>query len=598
MTKKPAMTRMNNEHALKESEARLNKIQEIAYLGSWELDLVNNNLTWSDEVYRIFGLQPQEFGASYEAFLEAVHPDDRAAVDEAYSSSLRDGRDTYEIEHRIIRKDTGEIRFVHEKCEHMRDESGRIIKSVGMVHDITERKLAENALIESQQSYKLLNSRLQAIFSSIREAIITVDKDLRIIEVNEASKGICGISRSDIGKNLHSCFICNGGCLKAIEETLRSEKAISLDNILCAHKDKSNTKVVEFYSSPLLDTEGRFMGAILVFNDRTRLATLESSLQMRQQLHNIVGQSDCMQNIYSLISDLANIQSTVLITGESGTGKELVAEALHYGGERRDKPFVRVNCSALSESLLESELFGHVKGAFTGADRNRVGRLEMADGGTVFLDEIGDVSRRVQLSLLRVLQEREFERVGESTPIKVDIRVIAATNQDLREKVRKGEFREDLYYRLRVVEITLPPLRGRRGDIPLLTEHFLKMFNNRFNKNIYGVDADVMSIFMNYHWPGNVRELEHALEHACIVCHDPVITVKHLPPELKNFLNSQISPLGKSTPDDYQSLRSVLERAHWNKTKAARLMGINVRTLYRRMSKYKDLLEHEGPVEN
>ncbi len=543
-------------------------------------------------------MQPQEFRASYEAFLEAVHPDDRSAVAAAYSGSLREGRDTYEIEHRIIRKDSGEVRFVHEKCEHIRDDSGRIIKSVGMVHDITERKLTENVLIESQQSYKLLNSRLQAIFSSIREGIITVDKDLRIIEVNEASKAICGISRSDIGKNLHSCFICKGGCLKAIEETLRSEKAVSLNNILCAPKDQHSSRVVEFYSSPLLDNEGRFIGAILVFNDRTRLAILESSLQMRQQMHNIVGQSDCMQNIYSLISDLANIQSTVLITGESGTGKELVAEALHYGGERRDKPFVRVNCSALSEGLLESELFGHAKGAFTGADRNRIGRLEMADGGTVFLDEIGDVSKRVQLSLLRVLQEREFEKVGESTPIKVDIRVIAATNQDLREKVRKSEFREDLYYRLRVVEISLPPLRGRRGDIPLLTEHFLRMFNNRFNKNIYGVDVDVMSIFMNYQWPGNVRELEHAIEHACIVCHDPVITVKHLLAELKNFLNSQISLVDKGFPDDYQSLRSVLERAHWNKTKAARLMGINVRTLYRRMSKYKDLLEHNEPVEN
>ncbi|MBT3260359.1 MAG: sigma-54-dependent Fis family transcriptional regulator, partial [Deltaproteobacteria bacterium] len=210
---------------------------------------------------------------------------------------------------------------------------------------------------------------------------------------------------------------------------------------------------------------------------------------------------------------------TVLITGESGTGKELVAEALHYKGGRNHKPLVKVNCSALSDNLLESELFGHIKGSFTGAVKDRIGRFQMADGGTILLDEIGDMPPKIQVKLLRVLQEKTFERVGESTSIKVDVRVVACTNQALREKIEQGEFREDLYYRLNVVEICVPPLRERKEDIPFLIDHFVKKFNKNINKDIFGISTDVQKVFMDYSWPGNVREMEHALEHAFILCH-------------------------------------------------------------------------------
>jgi two-component system, NtrC family, response regulator HydG len=230
------------------------------------------------------------------------------------------------------------------------------------------------------------------------------------------------------------------------------------------------------------------------------------------------------------------VQTTVLVNGESGTGKELVAAALHNQGTRRNKPFVKVNCSALSEHLLESELFGHVRGAFTGAVANKIGRFQKADGGTIFLDEIGDISLSMQMRLLRVLQEQEFEPVGDSTPIKVDVRVVAATNQDLAEKVQLGTFRRDLYYRLNVVRLIIPPLRNRQDDIPLLVEHFLEKFSQKFQKTLSAVSREVMELFMRHPWPGNVRELEHILEHAAILCPSTTISADDLPQDFTNYV--------------------------------------------------------------
>jgi two-component system, NtrC family, response regulator HydG len=325
----------------------------------------------------------------------------------------------------------------------------------------------------------------------------------------------------------------------------------------------------------------------LLARDETHLAALEREMEERQRFHNIIGKSEKMQEIYSLIESLADVQTTVLITGESGTGKELVAEALHYSGGRSLKPLVRVNCSALSESLLESELFGHVKGAFTGAVKDRIGRFEMADGGTIFLDEIGDISPRMQAQLLRVLQEKVFERVGDSIPIKVDVRVIAATHQNLMEKIRSGKFREDLYYRLNIVEINLPSLRDRREDIPLLVNHFLNKFNKELNKEIVGISSDVQKAFMDYSWPGNVRELEHTLEHASILSRHKIITLNHLPSVFKEFHGTGFISLGDQRPDEIKSILQALEKTAWNKTKAASLLGMSRRSLYRKIEEYR-----------
>jgi len=275
-----------------------------------------------------------------------------------------------------------------------------------------------------------------------------------------------------------------------------------------------------------------------------------------------------------------------------------VADALHFIGPRKDRPLIKINCSALSENLLESELFGHVKGAFTGAIKDKIGRFELADGGTVFLDEIGELSPSVQVKLLRFLQQKEFERVGESRPIKVNIRVIAATNQNLIDKIEHGGFRKDLYYRLKVVEVAIPPLRERREDIPLLVEHFRGIFIKQFHKNILHIAEDVYKTFLAYRWPGNIRELEHAMEHAFVVCGGTEITTAHLPSELFSPAVPQPRAVLKKQPvSNYseEAVRSALEKTAWNKAKAARILGVGRQTLYRKIQEY-NIIEPEDSL--
>ena len=315
---------------------------------------------------------------------------------------------------------------------------------------------------------------------------------------------------------------------------------------------------------------------------RHALANLKRDMKKRRHFQDIIGNSERMHEIYEYIEYLTNVSATVLITGESGTGKELVANALHRAGNRIDKPFISVNCSALSENILESELFGHVKGAFTGAEKNKSGRFQKAGDGTIFLDEIGDISARFQKRLLRVLQEKEFEQVGDTTSRKMKARVVAATNQDLLKKVRLGEFREDLYYRLKVVELNLPPLRDRKEDIPLLISHFLAYFNDELDRKITGVSTEVLKQFMEYHWPGNIRELKNILEHICIICNTSVITADDLPADFSTS-NGHAIPSKNNKNNSKQAILKALEEARWNKTRAAQLLGISRRTLYRRI---------------
>ena len=435
-----------------------------------------------------------------------------------------------------------------------------------------------------------------------------MDKELLLIEINDAARSICNLSRDSIGKAFNSIAkYCNGKCRDVLDETIKKKQPIEVYRHECQLKERPQ-QVVNITSHPLLskiskptnsfsakneqgkiyqDNIDLFAGVILVVRDETRLANLEQDLRERQQFHNIIGKSEKMQAIYSVIDNLVDVETTVLITGETGTGKELIAEALHYRGRRCHKPLVKVNCSALSENLLESELFGHVKGSFSGAILDRTGRFQRANGGTIFLDEIGDISPRTQLQLLRVVQEKEFERVGDSTPIKVDVRIVAATNQRLHEKVRRGDFREDLYYRLKVVEVIMPPLRERKEDIPLLLNHFMNKFNKKLNKEIVAVSADVQKIFMNYSWPGNVRELEHTLEHAFIICRQNTITTDCLPLALKDFIGTKISALGDSGVDESHAILHALEKTSWNKARAASLLGISRRTIYRKIKEFK-----------
>ncbi len=449
---------------------------------------------------------------------------------------------------------------------------------------ITETAMKHKALADDKERYR---SNLEAIFKSVKDSIITVDKNMVVIEINEAANNICKLPRDSIDKPFESLLTCCGGrCIDALAETVKGKKPIEIYHLECRHQSCPQ-QVVIVNTFPLINSQGTFTGAVLVVRDETHLAGLEKEMRERQRLHNIIGKSKKMQTIYSYIEDLADVQSTVLITGESGTGKELVAEALHYKGERNHKAMVKVNCSALSDNLLESELFGHIKGSFTGAVKDRIGRFQMADGGTILLDEIGDMPPKIQVKLLRVLQEKTFERVGESTSIKVDVRVVACTNQNLRLKIEQGEFREDLYYRLNVVEIYVPPLRERTEDIPVLMEHFLNKFNESINKDISSISTDVQKVFMDYSWPGNVRELEHALEHAFILCHQKTITLKHLPHVFESFFVAKSNLHNNVGVDQKQAIIEALEKAAGNKTIAARLLGISRRNIYRKIKDYK-----------
>ncbi|MDA8079286.1 MAG: sigma 54-interacting transcriptional regulator [Nitrospiraceae bacterium] len=451
--------------------------------------------------------------------------------------------------------------------------------------------LRHKALSDEKERYR---SNLEAIFRSVKDAIITVDRELRIVEINRAAQDLCGLSRDAIGISFGMLSTtCKGNCLQALTETIRTKKPVEVFRLECRQRT-GPVRVVGLSTAPLIDQQGLFSGALIVVRDETRLSDLERDLKERLQFHNIIGKGPKMQEIYALMENLADVQTTVLITGESGTGKELVAEALHYKGARGLYPLVKVNCSALSESLLESELFGHVKGAFTGAIRDKIGRFQRADSGTIFLDEIGDISPQIQLRLLRVLQEMEFERVGDSTPVKVDVRVIAATNQDLTAKVKRGEFREDLYYRLKVVEISLPRLSERTEDIPLLVDHFIGKFNKKMNREIRAVSSDVERLFMNYFWPGNIRELEHVLEHAFVLCRQDTITIEHLPAALRECAGGRSLPDIAPTADDERSaILQALEKTAWNKAKAARLLGMDRKTIYRKLKKYGILNEAE-----
>ena len=453
--------------------------------------------------------------------------------------------------------------------------------------------IKQKAVVDEKEGYR---RNLEAIFSSMNDALLTVDSEMQVLEANDAVERVWGLAPGEmIGRVLTKIPItCQKECCSALVETLETGKPIK-ERRVESRRDALQSQAL-MLSTSLLSYGGRgYSGAILMARDISRMVFLERELNERHQFHNIIGKSRPMQDVYNLLKNLADTETTVLITGESGTGKGLAARALHYEGLRSDKPLVVANCSSFSENLLESELFGHVKGAFTGAVKDKIGRFQLAQGGTLFLDEVGDLSPFVQLKLLRVLQEKEIERVGDATPISVDVRVIAATHRNLEHMVSRGGFRKDLYYRIKVVEVKLPPLRKRSEDIPLLVDHIGYKLSRKMNKPFAGVESianSVMETFMGYSWPGNVRELENALEHAFVVSRGRSITMDHLPPELLLRTGSAVySGKGRGggtiNVDERRKFLYVLGKTDWNITKAARRLGISRRTMYRKMDQMK-----------
>jgi len=352
----------------------------------------------------------------------------------------------------------------------------------------------------------------------------------------------------------------------------------------------SQIKPTSVSTALLRDSDERIIGGVETFRDLSQLKELSEQLRVKYSFANIIGKSVVMQQVLRVIRDAAPTNITVLIQGETGTGKELVARAIHYTSPRKDKPFVAVSCAALPESLLESELFGHVRGAFTGAASDRPGRFELADGGTLFLDEIGEVSPALQVKLLRVIERKEFERLGDRKTTRVDVRFVAATNRDLQQSVAEGKFRQDLYYRLNVLAIKLPSLRERAEDIPVLVEHFIKAFNEQTGKKIRGISQEALDILVDHPWPGNVRQLENAIEHAFIHCTGGLIQRRHLPEEFQRpeaFMIERVSGMERPLdPLEKELILTALREASFSRSAAARFLGISRSSLWRKMRKH------------
>ena len=456
----------------------------------------------------------------------------------------------------------------------------------------------ERTLENQIQACMMQRQNMEAIFNSVADGIMAVDLSLRISNLNLAAQEILGHARQEaVGES----------CLEILDLAEEDELARILlgrrqvDGESVRIRDgKGREHRLVISTRVLMDADGTEQGLVAILRDVTELEALRGR-QERKGFGGMIGRNHLMQGVYQLIEDLRDSDATILILGESGTGKERVAEAIHSHSLRSEGPFVKVNCSALSEGLLESELFGHVKGAFTGAIRNKVGRFEQAVGGAIFLDEIGDLSPNVQVKLLRVLQEREIERVGSGATIVVDVRVIAATHRDLRAAMRDGRFREDLFYRLNVMPIELPPLRRRREDIPLLVTFFVERFNERTGRQIGHVDDAALGRLMDHDWPGNVRELENAIEHAFIRCRGDVLLPECLPtlepggPELQaeksrsaadESASAVSGPEGRSGTEKEQVIQ-VLRECRWNRSRAAARLGMHRTTLWRKMREWE-----------
>lgn len=564
--------------ALSREKENLETIIETIEDGFIETDLKGNITRFNAAFCEISGYSPEECrGLSYRTYMDEP---EALKVYRTFNRVFTTGIPNKAFDHEVIRKD-GDRRIVEISITPIRAGNDGVTGFRCIMRDVTLRKAAEEAFVSQR-------SRLAAIFRSVEDAIITVDRDLNVIEINEAAGKICGLRP----ENLPSAFVCrkndacSHACRDVLKETLDRKTAIRNQQVDCGLPDAPFQKV-SLSSAPLEDQSGAFLGAVLVIRDITRLTNLERELKERHGFRQIIGRSEKMQEMYQLIEDISDYEATVLITGESGTGKELVARAIHNSGSRRFKPFVSVNCSALAEQLLESELFGHVKGAFTGAVRDHIGRFQAAEGGTLLLDEIGDISPVIQLKLLRVLQEKEIERVGDSRSTRIDVRVIACTHKDLKARVRSGEFREDLFYRLNVLEIDLPPLRERADDMLLLVDHFISRFEKKFKKPVGGISDAVMDIFMQYAWPGNVRELEHCIERAVILSHGGLILPEHLPADMRRRRENSHRPKNLPEMETRNLILKSLAATDWNKAKAARLLGISRKTLYKKIKQHQ-----------
>jgi PAS domain S-box-containing protein len=527
---------------LETERARLIEAQAVAKIGSWETELPSLDITWSEQTHRIFETDPSNFHPRRTGFVELIHPDDRAKVDAAFEASLEKGAPS-KVEYRIVMAD-GRVKVLEEHWKVFQDGQGRPMRLVGTCQDITERKRAAAMLRESEL-------RFRAVYERSPIGIALVDSRTgRFLQVNPKYCEITGRSEDellqiDVGSITHPDDVWQGN--EYLRE-LAEEKLANYEMEKRYLRPDGSVRWVRILVVPMWEkgeTHRWHMGLAQDVTERRQseeaIASLmqelceakkkltEEKLYLEQEIDTelgfgeIVGQSKALQLVMEQVGKVAASDATVLLLGETGTGKELVARAIHRMSQRVNRSFVKLNCAAIPSGLLESELFGNEKGAFTGAVSRKIGRLELADKGTLFLDEIGEISLALQPKLLRVLQDQEFERLGGTQTLKVDFRLIAATNRELADLVRLSEFRSDLYYRLNVFPIRVPPLRERREDIPLLVEHFVQKFSRRMHKQITSIPRKTMDALIAWEWPGNVRELENFIERSVILTQGSVL---------------------------------------------------------------------------
>ena len=591
------------ERAVQESERRLLRAQQAARVGTWEWDIGSGRSVWSEMIWELLGLEPGDGESSVERFTAFIHPDDRERVLLGISKVLADG-DDFSEEFRLLRRD-GTILWVTSKGAVIRSEDGQPERMLGVNIDITERKLTEEKVRESEDRFRNMadNAPMMVWVSGVDKLTTYFNKEWldfsgRTMEQELGNGWAEGVHPDDLAH-----------CLEVYHTRFDQRERFEMEYRL--RRFDGEYRWVVDRGTPRFTTQGEFRGYIGTAIDitdrkeseRELLAAhdelkelknqleaeniyLQEELRQDQAFGDIVGQSSAISYVLYKVSQVAPIDSTVLVMGETGTGKELVARAIHEASKRNDRPLIKVNCAALAPSLVESELFGHEKGAFSGAGARKLGRFELANTGTLLLDEIGDLPLDLQSKLLRVIQEGEFERVGSGTTIKTDVRIIALTNRDLKHEVEQGRFREDLWYRLNVFPITTPPLRDRPDDIPILTEHFARTLGRKFGKEVTAVSPDTMKALCAYSWPGNVRELANVIERAIINLRGTVLKVQE---EFSVGESEMLTTSAKTLEEmerDY--IVRILEDMHWRidgPRGAARILDVNPSTLRTRMAK-------------
>ncbi|RJQ48931.1 MAG: PAS domain S-box protein [Nitrospiraceae bacterium] len=475
----------------------------------------------------------------------------------------------------------------------LNDEKGNMI---GIIENFRPMSEAVRVIESLEQSNVLLSqekNKISSIVNSLADGVFTVDKDLCITSFNKGMESLTGQKEPDVIGHKCSEILHADNCAGDCPFLHTMKQGYGRANVMERIEGKDGNVFPVLISTAFLKDGSQDTGLIATIRDASELEKLRKEVNDRYKFSNIIGKSDPVQQIFELIETLGYTDCAVLIEGESGTGKELVARAIHHESDRRNKPFVKVNCSAIVEGLFESELFGHVRGSFTGAIKDKIGKFEQADGGTIFLDEIGEMPVALQSKLLRVLQDMEFEKVGDTKTVRVDVRIIAATNKNLKNEINANNFREDLYYRLCVVPVQMPPLRERREDIPLLVSHFLGKLSLKTPNRpaIAEVTKTALAALMDHDWPGNIRELENAIEHAFIRTKTNIIDIDSLPLSVTRDLeNSSIRETEKSPSagekTEKHHIQMLLRKYNGSKAKVAKDLGLSRTTLWRKFKKY------------